>query len=67
MKINGQLLDSILDNSLMDVIVSFMDDDIREKVHCELAPCTYSNFLTRYIELAPEFEELLVNEFKIEI
>jgi hypothetical protein len=36
-----------------DVIVSFMDDDVRETVHNELAPCTEAEFLTRYLELAP--------------
>jgi homoserine kinase len=37
-----------------DLIVSFMDDKIREKVHSELAPCTEQEFLTRYLELAEE-------------
>lgn len=35
-----------------DLIVSFMDDDVREDVHDELAPCTNEEFLTRYLELA---------------
>ena len=37
-----------------NVIVNAMDDDIREAVHAELAPCTNEEFLTRYLELAPE-------------
>lgn len=36
-----------------DVIVNAMDDDTRETVHAELAPCTDEEFLTRYLELAP--------------
>ena len=37
-----------------DTIVSFMDDDTREAVHNEIAPCTEIEFLTRYLELAKE-------------
>lgn len=35
-----------------ETIVAFMDDDIRETVHNEIAPCTEEEFLTRYLELA---------------
>lgn len=37
-----------------DVIVNYMDDDTREQVHNELAPCTEEEFLARYLELAKE-------------
>lgn len=37
-----------------DTLVEFMDDDIREQVHEELAPCTDEDFLRRYLELAKE-------------
>lgn len=41
--------------------VSYMgDDDIREQVHLELAPCTNEEFLARYKEL---FEEKYGVEF----
>ena len=30
-----------------------MDDDAREEVHDELAPCTNKQFLKRYLEIAP--------------
>lgn len=36
-----------------DVIVMMMDDDTRENVSYELAPCTNLEFLARYLELAP--------------
>lgn len=42
-----------------DVICSYMDDEIRERVHTEMAPCTEMEFLTRYLELDPGFDELL--------
>jgi hypothetical protein len=43
-----------ISNMDWDIIVSMMDDDIREQVHSELAPCTEEAFLTRYLELAKE-------------
>ena len=39
---------------LWDAVVNSMNDDIREKVHAELAPCTEEEFLQRYLELADE-------------
>lgn len=44
----------ILRLNLWDAIVNLMDDDIRERVYTELAPCTEEEFLTRYLELAEE-------------
>ena len=42
----------------MDVLVNHMDDDLREQVHRELAPCTDEEFLVRYMELHREkFDE----------
>lgn len=43
-----------------------MDDEIREQVHTELAPCTAKEFLTRYLELDPGFQDLLDGEFSPE-
>ena len=31
-----------------DLAVSLMDDEIREKIHMELAPCTEEEFLEAY-------------------
>ena len=55
-----------LDQNLMDDIAVYMDDDIREQVHSELAPCEPEKFLKRYLEIKPDFEELLKTEFSIE-
>lgn len=46
-------------------VVSYMDDDIRESLHLQLAPCTNSDFMTAYINEDPDFEDLLDNEFGI--
>lgn len=56
-----------LDQEMMDVIATYMDDEKREQVHSELAPCDPENFLTRYCELDLEFGDLLRSEFSIEL
>ena len=56
-----------ISDKLMDTIGSYMDDDIREDVHADLAPCTAEEFLTRYLVLDPKFKELLEIEFDIEV
>lgn len=35
-----------------DVIAHYMEDEAREQVHNELAPCTNLEFLNRYLEVA---------------
>lgn len=35
-----------------DNIVSYMDDETREQVHGELAPCDNLDFLKRYLKIA---------------
>lgn len=50
-------------NYYWDAIASYMEDDIREQVHAEKAPCTRKEFLDRYLELDPDFQDLLDSEF----
>lgn len=40
----------IIDNGLYNAAVELMDDDIREKIHSALSPCTDEEFLTAYME-----------------
>ena len=56
-----------LTEEVLDTIASYMDDDKRERVHFELDPCKPEEFLKRYLELDYDFEELLNNEFSIEV
>ena len=56
-----------LTEEVLDTIASYMDDDKRERVHFELAPCDPEEFLKKYLELDSDFEELLNNEFGIEV
>lgn len=37
-----------------DALVMMMDDDVREAVHAELAPCSKRDFLARYMQLATD-------------
>ena len=42
------------ERGLWEVVVQAMDDDTRERVHAEIAPCTDEEFLQRYLELAED-------------
>ena len=50
----------------MDAIANYMNDDIREQVHRELAPCEPEELLARSLELDPDFEITLRQEFGFE-
>lgn len=56
-----------IDQKTMDAISVYMDDDKRERVHFELAPCDPEEFLKRYLELDPDFKNVLESEFSIEL
>lgn len=56
-----------LTQEFMDTIASYMDDEKREDLHAELVPCEPEEFLRKYLELDHDFEELLDNEFGIEM
>lgn len=51
---------------LWETIASYMDDEIREEVHAEAAPCSNRYFLESYLEKDSNFEYLLAEEFDIE-
>ena len=56
-----------IEQKTMDAIATYMDDDKREQVHFELAPCDPEEFLKRYLELDPDFEDVLKSDFNISI
>jgi len=43
-----------------------MDDETREAIHREFAPCSERYFIERYLEKDSEFEQVLAMEFDIE-
>lgn len=55
------------DERLWDAIASYMDDEIRKTVHAEMAPCGNREFLEGYLELDPDFKELLKNYFYYDV
>jgi hypothetical protein len=63
MKLYGK--EFTIDTVLMEIISAYMNNEIKEQIHCELAPCQPEVFLSRYIEIDPGFEELLKEKFKI--
>lgn len=40
----------IIESGNYGAAVALMDDEIREKIHMDLAPCTEEEFLTAYME-----------------
>ena len=57
----------IITQELLDNIATYMNDDIREDLAFELAPCTPEMFLSEYVKRDPDFEDLLRAEFGIEL
>lgn len=41
-------INEVITEGYYDVAVQLMDDDIREDVHIDLAPCTDEEFLAEY-------------------
>lgn len=54
MKLKEMLIEEIaaeiIAQGLYDQAVALMDDEIREEVHQDLAPCTEAEFLTEYMK-----------------
>lgn len=56
-----------LNTEEMENIATYMNDEIREDLHFEMAPYEPEEFLRAYVEKDPDFEELLNSEFSIEL
>lgn len=67
MKVYKNNVEVKLNQEEMDTIASYMDDEVREDLHGDLAPCEPNEFLLEYIKRDPSFEELLISEFDIEV
>lgn len=63
----GELWIADQDEEVYDTIVTYMRDDIREDLHMDMCPCSNDSFLRAYCEMDPQFEELLEQEFGIEL
>ena len=51
-----------IEEGFYDAAVNMMDDELREEIHRELAPCTDEEFLTEYCK---RHEEKFGEEFAI--
>ena len=47
-----EAIPEIMERGLWDVVVAFMDDNVREKAHSLVAPCSELAFLKKYLEIA---------------
>lgn len=56
-----------ISSEMMDTIASYMDDEKREHVHNEMAPCKNVEFLREYVKLDPGFTDILETEFNIDM
>lgn len=49
-----EAMPEITERNLWDTVVNLMDDDIREDVNFDLAPCSDLDFLREYLSRAEE-------------
>lgn len=49
-----EAMSEINERNLWDAVVAMMDDETREKVHAELAPCTEEEFLSGYLAISED-------------
>lgn len=53
---------------IINEVATYMNDDLREAIHFELAPCTPEEFLAAYCNVDPDFEKWCLNDiFGIEL
>lgn len=57
----------LIDSKLMETISNYMNDDIRESIHFDFAPCSNEDFLKAYCKADPDFSILLWSEFRIDM
>lgn len=48
-KTASEAMSEINERNLWDVVANMMDDEIREAVHSDCAPCTEEEFLAAYL------------------
>ena len=51
----------------LDIIAEYMDDCLREYIHFHYSQCTPGEVLREYIKREPSFEDVLINEFSVEV
>ena len=51
----------------IEILAMYMDNDVRERVHSELAPCTPTEFLKRYLIYEPGFSTVVKNVIDVDV
>ena len=51
----------------IDILAVYMDNDVRERVHSELALCTPTEFLKRYLIYEPDFSTIVKNVIDVDV
>ena len=62
-----RLDDNFEDEKMAADIFSRMNADKREDVFKKIAPCSDEDFIKTYLDLDPDFEKILNDEFGVEI
>ena len=55
-----------ISDETMEAIAIYMDDEIRERLNFEMAPCSNEEFINAYLDQDPDFEKLLESEFSFD-
>lgn len=63
--LNNDIFSFDEDTALFELAVNYMDDDKRESLHREIAPCTNNEFIIAYCRKDPEFVEFLERELNV--
>lgn len=57
----------MISDEVMEMLEIYMDDELREKAHYNVAPCTNDEFLKEYCKLDVTFTEFVQKEFGLDL
>lgn len=57
----------MISDEVMEMLEIYMNDELREKVHYNIAPCTNDEFLKEYYKLDVTFVEFVQKEFGLDL
>ena len=55
-----------LNRDQFNAVCNLMNDEIREQVNSEVAPCSNRRFIKHYLDLDPDFAQVLDEEFSVD-
>lgn len=57
----------MVSDEVMEMLEIYMDDELRERAHYNVAPCSNDAFLKEYCKLDDTFAELVQKEFGLDL